>query len=229
MRPAKETDSGPGFSILQNGKTVVLTPERIEGTAPVSLGNRIRISIESPRTGYLYVINREQYADGTTGKPALIFPTLRVRGGDNTVVAGRLVDIPDANDGQPFFTLTSHQKAGEPAILGELITVLVTEKPLAGISPARTALPLDSALVEKWEDEWSGDVVELLEMNGGEGKTWTTEEKMAGEATRSLTQEDPTPQTIYRVVSKPSEPVMLTVQLLYGTPPAPSGAATSKP
>jgi hypothetical protein len=229
MRPAKETDTGPGFSVLQNGKMVVLTPERIEGTAPVSLGDRMRISIESPRTGYLYVINREQYADGKTGKPGLIFPTLRVRGGDNAVVAGRLVDIPDANDGQPFFTLTSHQKPGEPAIVGELITVLITEKPLPGIAPARTALPLDPAKVDKWEDEWSGDVVELLEMNGGEGKTWTAEEKMAGEATRSLTQEDPTPQTIYRVASKPNEPVMLTVQLIYGTTPAPGSAASSKP
>jgi hypothetical protein len=229
LRPATKIDTGPGFSVLQDGKLVVMTPERIEGTAPVKLGDRVRISIESPRTGYLYVINREQYADGKVGSPALIFPTTRVRGGDNSVVAGRLIDIPDSNDAQPFFTLTSHQKAGEPEILGELLTVVITEQPLKGITPSRGPIPLDPTEVAKWEKEWAGDVVELLEMNGGAGKTWTAQEKQAGEATRSLTQEDPTPQTIYRVTGKPKEPVMLTVQLLYGTPAPDSGVAAATP
>jgi hypothetical protein len=229
LRPATKIDTGPGFSVLQEGKLVVMTPERVEGTAPVKLGDRVRISIESPRTGYLYVINREQYADGKMGSPALIFPTTRVRGGDNNVVAGRLIDIPDSNDAQPFFTLTSHQKAGEPEILGELLTVVITEHPLKGITPARGPIPLDPAEVAKWEKEWAGDVVELLEMNGGAGKTWTAQEKQAGEATRSLTQEDPTPQTIYRVTGKPKEPVMLTVQLLYGTPAAETGVTAAAP
>jgi Domain of unknown function (DUF4384) len=216
LRPATPADNGPAFSVLKDGKAVVLTPERIEGTSPVSLGDRVRMSIESPRTGYLYVINREQYADGTMGKPVLIFPTTRVRGGDNAVVAGRLVDIPDASDAQPFFTLTTKQQPGQPAIVGELLTVVITEKPLAGIVPSRSPLPLSPDQVAKWENDWEGDIVELLEMNNGVGRTWTEQEKLASEMTRSLTQEDPTPQTIYRVVGQPNEPVMLTVQLIYG-------------
>jgi hypothetical protein len=216
LRPATPADNGPAFTVLKDGKEVVLTPERIEGTSPVSLGDRIRMSIESPRTGYLYVINREQYADDTMGKPILIFPTTRVRGGDNAVVAGRLIDIPDTSDTQPFFTLTTKQKPGQPAIVGELLTVVITEKPLAGIVPSRSPLSLSPDQVAKWENDWEGDIVELLEMNNGVGRTWTEQEKMASEMTRSLTQEDPTPQTIYRVVGQPNEPVMLTVQLIYG-------------
>ena len=216
LRPATPADNGPAFQVLKDGKVVVLTPERIEGTSPVALGDRVRMSIESPRTGYLYVINREQYADDTMGKPMLIFPTTRVRGGDNAVVAGRLIDLPDASDAQPFFTLTTKQKPGQPAIVGELLTVVISEKPLAGIVPSRSPLSLPPDQVAKWENDWEGDIVELLEMNDGVGRTWTAQEKMASEMTRSLTQEDPTPQTIYRVVGQPNEPVMLTVQLIYG-------------
>ena len=229
LRPATETDTGPGFQVLQAGKMVVLTPERIEGTAPVALGEHVRLSIESPRDGYLYVINREQYADGTTGAPALIFPTTRIRGGDNRVSAGRLVDIPDAADPQPFFTLTSNQKEGQPQNVGELITILITPRPLEGITAGRSPVALDPAQVAKWETAWEGEVSEVLEMNGGAGRAWTQEEKQAGEATRSLTQADPVPQTIYRVAGRPGEPLMLTVRMLYGTPapaPAPQAGAT---
>lgn len=226
LRPARQTDTGPGFSVLQAGQLVVMTPERIEGTSPVTLGDRVRLSIESPRNGYLYVINREQYADGTTGAPALIFPTLRIRGGDNSVMAGRLVDLPDPGDPQPFFTLTSQQKPGQPHNVGELLTILITPRPLEGLTPGRAPLPLTPARVAQWEADWESEVVELLEMNGGAGKTWTPEEKLASEATRSLTQVDPTPQTIYRLTGQASDPVMLTVQLLYGAPATPKTAVS---
>lgn len=230
LRPAKATDTGPGFQVLQAGQMVVMTPERIAGTAPVALGEHVRLSIESPRDGYLYVINREQYADGNTGAPALIFPTTRIRGGDNRVSAGRLVDIPDASDPQPYFTLTSNQKAGQPRNVGELITILITPRPLEGITAGRSPIALDPAQVAKWETDWEAEVSEVLEMNGGAGRVWTREEKQAGEATRSLTQADPTPQTIYRVAGRASEPLMLTVQMLYGAHdpvPAPQAGATA--
>jgi hypothetical protein len=229
LRPAKETDTGPGFQVLQAGKLVVMTPERIEGTAPVALGESVRLSIESPRDGYLYVINREQYADGATGAPALIFPTTRIRGGDNRVSAGRLVDIPDAGDRTPFFTLTSNRRDGQPQNVGELLTILITPRPLEGVAPGRDPVALDPAQVAKWEADWEGEVSEMLEMNGGAGRVWTQEEKQAGEATRSLTQVDPGPQTIYRVSGRPGEPLMLTVQMIYGasaTAPAPQAGAT---
>jgi hypothetical protein len=227
LRPANDTDTGPAFNVLQGGKMVVMVPERIEGTSPVALGDRVRISIESPRDGYLYVINREQYADGSVGDPALIFPTTRIRGGDNKVSAGRLVDIPDSADSQPYFTLRTEQKPGEPQTVGELITIVISPRPIDGITPANKPIMLAPAQVAKWENDWEGDVADVLEMNGGAGRAWTSAEKQAGEATRSLTQEDPTPQTIYRVAGRPNEPLMLTVQMIYGSKSAPQTGATS--
>ena len=41
-----------------------------------------------------------------------------------------------------------------------------------------------------------------LEMVGGAGRAWSTEEQRAGaDATRLLTQQDPPPQTVFRVVT----------------------------
>lgn len=229
LRPATEADTGPGFNVLQGGKLITMTPERIRGAAAVALGDRVRLSIESPADGYLYVINRELYADGTTGAPMLIFPTTRIRGGDNRVSAGRLIDIPDGADAQPFYTLTPNRQAGGPQILGELITILITPRPLEGVKPGRDRVPLSREQVDKWEGDWGGEVLELLEMNGGAGRAWTMAEKQAGEATRSLTQADPTPQTIYRVAGKANGPVMITVQLPYAAPAAAKPETTGQP
>jgi hypothetical protein len=54
-------------------------------------------------------------------------------------------------------------------------------------------------------------------MEGGAGQAWTTTEKAAAAdaATRVLDQEDPSPQTIYRVTAKPGAPVMIMVPLRY--------------
>ncbi len=180
------------------------------------IGDNVRLSIESPRTGYLYVIDREQYADGTFGQPSLVFPTTSVRGGDNAVMAGRLIDIPDQKDANPYFTLTSSQKPGQPAIVGELLTILISPQPLSDLNIGRRPIPIAPEQVAKWENDWGGEIKEILEMNGGAGQTWTQSEKIASETSRALTQAEPAPETIYRVTAKPNSPVIFTVQLLYG-------------
>src|SRR5437867_180490 len=77
-----------------DGSEVEWTPERIEEDTPLNPGDKVRLSIESlSRAGYLYVIDRAQYADGTLGEPLLIFPTLRTSN-KNRVKPGRLIYIP---------------------------------------------------------------------------------------------------------------------------------------
>ncbi|HJU56729.1 MAG TPA: DUF4384 domain-containing protein, partial [Pyrinomonadaceae bacterium] len=178
------------------------------------IGERVRLSIESPRTGYLYVIDREQYADGTFSEPSVIFPTLLARGGDNRVSAGVLIEIPGQDDRPPYFNLTRH-RADQ---VGELLTVLVTPQPITEIKigPKQHKLSLDQ--LKRWESEWGAQGFELFEMEGGAGATWTEEERSAaGRGGRSLTQEEPTPQTIYRVRLKPGAPMLVTVPLRYGS------------
>ena len=93
--------------------------------------------------------------------------------------------------------------------------VIITPQPLAGITVGEKALALTNEQLETWEKTW-GAQVERFEMTGGAGKAWTRAEKEAGaDATRQLTQEDPGPQTIYRVAVKPGQPILVKVGLRY--------------
>jgi hypothetical protein len=106
--------------IEEDGVTTKWTPERIDEATPLRAGDRVRLSIESlSRDGYLYVIDREQYSDGTTGEPLLVFPTLK-NGENNKVKAGRLVYIPSI---EGKFRITPRQS--EKVQTAELITIKV--------------------------------------------------------------------------------------------------------
>src|SRR5215470_6817986 len=53
LRPSNDID-GARILVKKNGKS--LTPERVEAGAKFSEGQALRLSIEIPRAGYLYVI-----------------------------------------------------------------------------------------------------------------------------------------------------------------------------
>ncbi|MGH9194817.1 MAG: DUF4384 domain-containing protein, partial [Acidimicrobiia bacterium] len=158
LRPASAADEGARLLVQEGSKSSEWTPERIEAQTPLMLGERVRLSIESSRSGYLYVIDREQYADGSQGEPYLIFPTTRTRGGDNKVKAGRLIDIPGQQDRPNFFTV----KPERPEQVGEMLTLLVTSKPLEGVTIGSAPLKLSAAQVKTWEQQWGG-TTELFE------------------------------------------------------------------
>lgn len=214
LRPSKAADTGARIIVQESDETAEWTPERVEANSPLRVGERIRISIEAPSTGYLYVIDREQYADGTFSEPYLIFPTTRTRGGDNRVTAGRVIEIPGQEDRPNYFRL----RQSRPNQTAEMMTVLVTTQPLEGLTFGAQPLVLAKEQVAKWEKEWSAPA-ERFELVGGAGRTWTKAEQAAGaDGTRLLTQEDPGPQTIYRVAVKPGEPVLVKVALRYSRP-----------
>lgn len=211
LRPSVAADGGARIIVHHEGETEEWTPERIESNSPLRIGERIRFSFESPQAGYLYVIDREQYAGGSTGDPYLIFPTTRTREGDNRVEPGRIIEIPSQDDRPNFFSL-SRTRLDQT---GELLTVIVTPKPIEGITIGAKLLRLSSQQVAQWEEQW-GAFTERFEMAGGAGKSWTRVEQEAGaNATRQLSQDDPGPQTIYRVAVKPGAPLLVKVELRY--------------
>ncbi|HXG68782.1 MAG TPA: hypothetical protein VNO70_27035 [Blastocatellia bacterium] len=197
LRPSTARDD---VRLLVQRKEV--TPERIEAETPLAKGDMVRLGIESPRSGYLYVIDRELYADGTMGAPHLIFPTQRLRGGNNEVTAGRLIELGP-------FELTPHREGYK----GEVLTVLVTATPLANLTVPEDMVALETSMVEQWEKQWIARA-ERFELVGGAGKTYTKAEKLAAEdGERLLTQADDLPQTLYRVAAKKGEPLLVTVSL----------------
>lgn len=193
------------------------TAERIDADAPLAMGDRVRLSFESARAGYLYVIDREHYADGTTSDPYLIFPTTRTRGGDNRVEAGRLIEVPDQADRPNYFSV----RRSRPDQVAEALTVIVSPTRLEGVTPAGGPQKLAATDVARWERQWGGPV-EQLALTGGAAGAWTAVEQRAGtDATRLLTQDDPPPQTVFRIKAAPDAPILVTVRLPYGAGPTP--------
>jgi hypothetical protein len=191
--------------------------ERMEEGTLLTPGQKVRLSIESlSRNGYLYVINREEYADGSFGDARLIFPNKRTPEGSGRVKAGKIVYIP----GPPkyFRIKPSSSSKGHVA---EVLTVLVSSRPL--IDPSRlsnTAITLPKDEVEAWEKQWSTQATKF-EMEGGAGRVMTEKEQSAASAdAASLSQDDPVPQTIYRVAIKPEEALVIRLPLKF-TPPKP--------
>jgi hypothetical protein len=207
LRAAKAGDVAR-LLVQEAENTTQWTPERIPAGTPLAPGDRVRLSIESPRAGYLYVIDREQYADGTSSEPFLIFPTTRTRGGDNKVAGGRLIEIPSQEDRPPFFTM----RPSRPDQTGERLTILVTTEPLKDLTFGSEPLKLARAVVDDWEARGSA-AVERLEMAGGAGRAWSRAEQRAGaDGTRLLRQDDPPPQTLFRVLVK--QPDLMAVNVV---------------
>jgi hypothetical protein len=210
LRASQSSDS-QGARILehQGAKSAEWTAERIEADTRINEGERVRVSIESPSTGYLYVIDREQYSDGTLGDAYLIFPTTRTRGGNNGVVAGRVIEFPAQEDNPPYFTLTRSR----PEHVGEILILIVSPQQLADLPASPEPVKVAPDKVAKWEKDWGGRV-EQFELEGGSGLPYTKAEKSAGgDGSRMLTQGDPLPQTILRLNGTPGAPVLVKIVL----------------
>jgi hypothetical protein len=210
LRKAVSADNGARILVQDDNGPTEWTPLRVAASTPFVAGDRVRMSIESSMEGYLYVIDREQYKDGTLGEPVQIFPTTRTRGGDNSVKPGSLIEIPAQDDRPNYFVL----RTSRTDQVGELLTVIVTKQPIDSLPTGSKPLALSRDRVVEWEKTWGG-LVEHFELDGGEGKTWTEAEQAVGaDATRQLTQEDAPPQTVYRIAHEPPLPLLVNVRLL---------------
>ena len=179
--------------------------QRVEASHQFHEGDLLRLTIESPRTGYLYVIDRDWFSDNTAGETKLIFP---VHGEDNRLEAGKLIDIPAEHD-QPF------KASPKPGQAGEMLTIIITSSPLS-LPLAKSELPISSGQFAEWERMWSG-MTERFEMNDGAGAVRTIEEQQAASPTgiRQLTRNDPPPQTIYLLKPRSGNGLLFNLLLSY--------------
>lgn len=208
LRPANTNDGGGRALIRERGKTSGWVPERVEGETMFREGDYVRISIESPRAGYLYVVDRDLFSDDSTGGAMLIYPWSNA---DNQMRPGRLIDIPGQEEDPSYFTarLTSANQ------VGELLTFIITSSPL-DLPIADKPFQIATGQMRNWEKMWGGQS-ERFEMEGGAGEAWTKQEQQASarKGTRQLTRDDPAPQTIYRVSTADSKAILVNVRLRY--------------
>lgn len=209
LRLANRSDSGERLIVHDDSATKEWIPERISANTKIGAGDKLRISVEAARNGYLYVIDRELYADGSLGEPYLIFPTTRTLNGDNQVSVGKLAEIPAQVDSPPFFTI----RKSRADHVAEVLSVLVTPTPLEGVQISDKAQKLSDEQVAGWEKAWSTSVGHLEMENVGQA--WTREEKDAGATnTRALTATAPAPQMLfYR--PKSTEAIFVKLRLSY--------------
>lgn len=211
LRQSRATDSQDSRLLLEddsNSDKIAWTPERVEAETVFAANDRVRLSIESPRSGFLYVIDREQYADGTLSEPYLIFPTLRHRDGDNSVKAGKVIELP----GGSAFRL----KPMRADYTGEVLTLIVASEPFSNLKVGASISKLDQELVSGWEKQWTTSI-ERFELIGGAGTIYSKAEQEAGQnGARLLTQADDLPQTLYRMIVKQGYPLLVQVPLKIG-------------
>lgn len=211
LRPVTVNDSGARVLVREKGKLSEWVPERVEADTTFREGDHVRLSIESPRAGYLYVVDRDLFADKTTGGAMLIYPWADMRGSDNQMRPGKLVDIPAQEDDPSYFTA----RPTSPNQVGEILTVIVTTSPLE-LPISDKPFQISNAQMSKWEQLWGG-ASERFEMEGGAGEAWTKQEQQAAasKGTRQLTRDDPAPQTIYRVSAADNKAFLVNVRLRY--------------
>jgi hypothetical protein len=207
--------------LTQVGQEADGAMEQIESTTPLAIGSHVRLGIESiSRDGYLYVVDREQFADGTYGALSLIFPTLRTRRGNNAVKINQLVYIPRP----PSYFQISPSKTGKTQI-AEVLTILLSPTPIDLPGPiTERPLALTSDMVKQWESAW-GVQANRLELDGGAGTK--LQARIQTEGSKSLDQKedeaeplsdvDPPPQTVFRAAIKTGNRMLVNVPLRFSS------------
>jgi hypothetical protein len=208
--PNTRDTGGARMLVREKGASSGWIPERVEAGTSFHEGDYIRLSIESPTDGYLYVIDRDLLTNGAMGDAMLIYPWT---GADNEMRPGKLIDIPAQEDDPSYFTarLTSQNQ------VGEVLTIILTKSPLP-LPISTKPIRVSNADLAEWEKMWGGQS-ERFELEGGAGQPWTEQEQQAAasKGSRQLTRDDPPPQTIYRIPLKDKTAFLVNVRLRYGT------------
>lgn len=198
-------------------RTEEMVPERIQADTPLKVGQLLRLSVEVPQDGYLYVIDREKYTDGTTGEAFLIFPS-NPKSDEHLVKAGRIIELPDSKD--YVFEVKLRSDMANKTLSGEMLSFLVSPRPLDGIpaADAEGLIRLPDTLVTDWETKWGQNtVLGKAELETGKGRARTRSEQNAMTSNnQALTQADPLPQTVFTVAVKRGSPFIVKMPLTIG-------------
>jgi hypothetical protein len=210
LRPSVTTDRREIRALIQppDGNQQEWTPERVSADTALKEGQHVRVSVESGETGYLYIIDQDEYANGQKSDAYLIFPTTRTRGGDNKVSAGVVVQIPSPEDRPSYFDVVRSR----PDQMNETLMFLVTPKPITDIALGPNRIKLKADQLAQWEKQAQTKAYRL-EAKGSEGASQTVAELQATTRGVALNSGDPPPQTMYRVESKPGDSIMVRLPL----------------
>ncbi len=170
----------------------------------------------SEGSGYVYIVNREQYSNGTFGEARLIFPELRANNGNNLLKAGEPIILPRAV-GKPYKITRSNNQH-----IAETYTIIVSPWAFQLPQPlSNKPMILSNELFADWENKYGGTMYRATLRNGN-GRAQTIREqnvmsRNTDDTAEPLTQSEPStfPQTVYKSVVKIGNPAMFTVALKF--------------
>ncbi|HYL76317.1 MAG TPA: hypothetical protein VEU96_19050 [Bryobacteraceae bacterium] len=184
LRPSVPSDNPAVRMKLEDGQE--WTPERVSSRNALSSGDRIRISVETARPGYLYVLGDKYF-------PRVIFPSGT---SDNYVAPGTMVMVPSDQRQPAYFKFSKY----------ETFTVLLAPQPVPRVAVESMPDRIGPALFADWQTLWGNSVSRL-------GPTFPgTQPITAAEArSRQLTQDEPLPQDIYHSDVQ-GEPILADIE-----------------
>jgi len=211
MQPSQESDPPSVREIVHPAEAgsapdQALTPVRLDRAARFELGDDFQVTVESSRSGYLYVINRTLFEGGSAGPASLLFPTPRIRGGDNRIWPGALIRLPDREARPPFWRFESSR----PGYAGELLIVLLAPQPLEGVMPEPSGTIAEATLA-KWTAEYGGNVRSLV--TDVASQPLTVEEAAARNGEGQLTRSAPLPGVLFEAERAANAPILLTYSI----------------
>ena len=209
-------DSGQSKGVDQVGEEQTI--ERLDTNAPYTNGDTIRLRIQSPAGGYLYIVDQEQYSDGTYGPAMLIFPTLRTRKGNNLIEAWTPVEAPAYPSVWKFKPRELKEGEVRKVQTAEVLTIIVSPKPLIDRSRiSERQLALSKGEFEGWRVQWQRPIQQFDVENivGQIAKSKGVEQQ--GEETAD--EDDIGAQTTYQVAIKPGSPLIVTLPLRFKAAP----------
>jgi hypothetical protein len=188
--------------------------ERLSADAILAIGDSVKIGVESlTHSGYLYIIDREKYADGSSGQPILLYPTLRYRDGDNSVRPGDVTLLPGPNR-----EIVIKADTGTTQVAEELTIIVSPTRLIDPLQLQSEQVKLSSSQLLNWLQMWSRPELQIDQIDAA-GLSMTRRELAAGGNQskglheQALTQNDPLPQTIVEMKVKNGDPIITTVTL----------------
>jgi hypothetical protein len=189
--------------------------ERVKVDAAFENGDQVQIGLEvgRERGNYLYVIDRELYADGAVSAPYLIFPSPTTPNIRKMISAGKLALVPAQGDPIPYFTLTPSRDNH----IGERLTIIISPTPLKftvtrEIASGITLQRLNEKEVMEFEAKYAL-ASRSYESKLSLGQLMTRTELAAGKGARLMVQKDPLPQTVYQFAGSAEAPLVFNLNL----------------
>lgn len=204
-------DNGRSKGVEQVGEEQRI--ERVDTNESYTDGDTIRLTIESPLRGYLYIVDQEQYADGSYGPAMLVFPTLKNRT-RNFLEEWIPVDVPAYPAVWRFKPREPKKGEVRKTQIAELFTIIISPKPL--VDPGRIGseqMTLPEKEFKDWKDKWE-QPVEQFDVENSAGQIGKSK-GVAQVGEDGVGDYQFGSQTIYLAAINPGTPIFVRLHLRF--------------